>query len=182
MRSARRETLRDFFTAVSILIASASAVFTGMQLREARNAVLVQLKPHVDFDIEDDPDVLATIGISVVNAGPGPALFKSVGYFVDGVRVKDADAVAAAARLPRVQLEDRAFDPGDSLAVNETFWLLKYRKPHGGKADPKEAERFTDFLDQRLAIGVTFCSVVNEEDCRFKCSTKGRCGNGQPRS
>ena len=51
MRSARRETLRDFFTAVSILIASASAVFTGMQLREARNAVLVQLKPHVDFDI-----------------------------------------------------------------------------------------------------------------------------------
>ena len=74
MRSARRETLRDFFTAVSILIASASAVFTGMQLREARNAVLVQLKPHVDFDIEDDPDVPATIGISGVNAGPGPAL------------------------------------------------------------------------------------------------------------
>jgi hypothetical protein len=25
----------------------------------------------------------------------------------------------------------------------KAFWLLKYRKPHGGKADPKEAERFT---------------------------------------
>jgi hypothetical protein len=35
MRSARRETLRDFFAAVSILIAAASAVFTGMQLRDA---------------------------------------------------------------------------------------------------------------------------------------------------
>jgi hypothetical protein len=63
----------------------------------------------------------------------------------------DADAVAAAARLPRPQLEDRDFDPGDSLAVNETFWLLKYRKPHGGKADPKEAERFTDFHDELRA-------------------------------
>jgi hypothetical protein len=175
MRPDRRETLRDLFTAVSILIALAAVAFTWLQTREARIAELVRLRPHVDFDIEDDPDVPANIGIAVINAGPGPALIKSVGYFVDGARVKDADAVAAAAHLPRAQLEDKNSDPADSLAVNETFWLLKYHKPHSGKADPMEAERFTGFLD-RLAIGATFCSVVDEEDCRFKCSTKGKCG------
>jgi hypothetical protein len=57
--------LRDIFTVASILIALAASAFTWQQLREARNAVLVQLRPHVDFDIEDDPDVLP-IGISVI--------------------------------------------------------------------------------------------------------------------
>jgi hypothetical protein len=46
--------------------------------------------------------------------GAGTCFVK--GYFANGVRVKDADAVAAATRLLRVQLGDRDFDPGDSLA------------------------------------------------------------------
>ena len=53
MRPTWRETLHDLFTAASILIALAAAAFTWIQLRYARNAVLVQLRPHVDFDIEE---------------------------------------------------------------------------------------------------------------------------------
>jgi hypothetical protein len=146
------------------------------------------LKPHVDFVIEDDPDEPAYIGIAVINAGPEPTLIKSVDCFVvleerwssglktqcgavDDAKAKDADAVATAVHLSCVQLVDRNFDPGDSLAVKETVWLLKYRKPHDGNADPMEAERFTEFLDDRLVA--MFCSVVDEAECQFQCSTSG---------
>jgi hypothetical protein len=51
-------------TVASILIALAAAGFTGLQWREAHNQTLLQLKPHVDFDTQDDPDA-PPVGIAI---------------------------------------------------------------------------------------------------------------------
>jgi hypothetical protein len=60
-------------TVLSLLIALAAAGFTGMQWYETRNALLLSTKPHVDFDIEDDPDE-PPVGIAVTNAGSSPVI------------------------------------------------------------------------------------------------------------
>jgi hypothetical protein len=65
------------------------------------------------------------------------------------------------------------FDPGDTLAIGEKEWLIAYKKPRRGKVDQKNIENFSDFIDQQLAIKITFCSISG--DCWTKCSTKSRC-------
>jgi hypothetical protein len=170
----RRSFWNNAGTVASILIALTAAGFTGLQWREAHDQMLLSLKPHVDFDTEDDPGA-PEVGITIFNARPGPAVVKSLAYFVDGKPVKDVDEVAAKAHINRDQIEDNGFDPGDTLAVNEKVWLLKYRKLRGGKGNPKDVEHFADFIDQRLGIEVMFCSVTDEDTCWPKCSTKSLC-------
>jgi hypothetical protein len=62
------------------------------------------------------------------------------------------------------------FDDDDSLAVGQREWLLRYRTK-----DKKEAERFVDFLDDRLGVDVEYCTV-DDTNCRHRCSTKSHCG------
>src|SRR5215469_16115921 len=75
---------------VSTLVAGASAVFTGLQWHDARDALMLQTKPHVDFETDSDPDS-PPIGIAITNAGPGPALIKSVTFYVDHTAFKTAE-------------------------------------------------------------------------------------------
>jgi hypothetical protein len=163
-------------TVLSLFIALAAAAFTGMQWYENREALLLSTKPHVDFDIEDDPAELP-VGIAINNGGPGPATIKSVIFYVDRKPVQDADEVAKTyAKLGDNEYTYNEFDPDDTLAVNEKVWLIEYRKPRGGKINEQKLGKFADFIDQNLAIQVTFCSTIREEVCWTKCSAKGRCG------
>jgi hypothetical protein len=162
-------------TALSIIIAVAAAGFSGLQWYEARNGLLLSTRPHVDFDTEDDPDT-PPIGIAISNAGPGPAIIKSVMFYVDRKPVRDAEEAGTTyANLSMSELDYKELEPDDTLAVNEEVWLIRYRKPRGGKINQKNSEKFADFIDQHLAIEVTFCSTIREDLCWQKCSTKGRC-------
>jgi inorganic pyrophosphatase/exopolyphosphatase len=119
----------------------------------------------------DDGDDLP-VGIVIQNAGPGPARIKSVTYFVDKKPVGDVDKATDFENMDYIhfiQLED-----GDTLAVGEKIWLLKYSKTQRGKQDDKELDQFLDIIDHHLAVGVEFCPVLGG-DCGRKCSTKGWC-------
>jgi hypothetical protein len=135
----------------------------GTRTRERGHAAAV------DFEIEDEPDV-PPVGIAIRNQGPGPAMVRSLAYFVDGKRVKDWAEAATRGNVNPDQAHTIAFDPGDALAAPEVAWLVEYRKPR--KANPKDVEHFVDFIDDHLAIEVTFCSVVDESACWTKCSAK----------
>jgi hypothetical protein len=136
--------------------------------------VLLSIKPSVDFYIGNDPDS-PPIGIAITNAGPGPAVVKSVKFYVDRKLVQDAEEAGTTyGHLSEAELDSYEFDPDDTLAINEKEWLINYRKPRNGKNNQKNLEKFADFIDQNLAVEVSFCSIMG--DCWTKCSTKGRCG------
>jgi hypothetical protein len=106
-------------TVLSILIALAAAGFTGMQLLEARNQLLLSTKPHVDFDTESDPDK-PPVGIAINNAGPGPALINSVNFYVDRKPVQDADEAGRTyAKLSASEFDAEIIEPNDTLGVGE---------------------------------------------------------------
>jgi len=46
-------------TVASLLISILSAGFTGLQWKEAHNQALLSVKPHINFDMENNPDSLA---------------------------------------------------------------------------------------------------------------------------
>jgi hypothetical protein len=160
---------------LSIVIALVAAGFTGLQWRETHNQVLLTLKPHVDFDTEDEPD-FPPVGIAIINEGPGPAVVKSLAFFVDGKRVKDLSEAEALGKISQDQVRYMEFEPYDVIPAGEKDWLVQYRKPRGGKANPKDAAHFADFIADHLAIEVKFCSVADETACWTKCSAKDRCG------
>jgi hypothetical protein len=154
----------------AIVISLAAALFSGLQWREAHNQLALSMKPAVDFDTADDPDDLP-VGIAIANAGPGPAVMKSVTFYVDRKPTKDAEEAAQRGKLDVEQLSAFEFDEGDTLAVGEKEWLFRYRKT--SKPDEAQAGRYADFVSGRLGIEAEFCSVLG--DCWIKCSTRGRC-------
>lgn len=136
--------------------------------------MLLAVKPSVDFYIGDDPDS-PPVGIEVENAGPGPAIVKSVKFYVDRKPVQDAeDAGKTYAKLTTAELGYTDLEPDDALAVNEKQWLIEFRTPRSGRDVRKDMERFADFIDQNLAVEITFCSIRG--DCWTRCSAKDRCG------
>ena len=132
------------------------------------------MKPSVDFMIADDPDDLP-VGISLQNAGPGPARIKSVLYFVDRKPVGDVEK-ATDFETFKGDVHFTEFDEGDTLGVEATQWLLKYvPKPHAKQKDKEdEVDDFLDVIDHHLAVQVEFCPVMTGE-CGKRCSTKGWC-------
>jgi hypothetical protein len=73
-------------TFLSLIVSFTAAGFSGLQWYEGRDQLLLSTKPHVDFD----PDGLP-VEIAVTNAGPGPAIIKSVVFYVDRKPVTDAE-------------------------------------------------------------------------------------------
>lgn len=170
MTASKSERYRDIVTGLSVLISLGAVLFTGLQWSESRTQLILLMKPSVDFDIEDDPDE-APYGIAVTNAGPGPAVIKSVTYYFDRKPVKDSTDFIDTAKLKYGDTKNMDFDIGDTLAVNGKVWLLAHKKK--GKDDQKEIYRFIDVLDNNLGIKISFCSI--EGTCWEKCSTKGFC-------
>jgi hypothetical protein len=72
------------------------------------------MKPSVNFTNEDDIDEGA-VGISIDNAGPGPAKIKSVTYFIDKKPVGDVEKATDFANLDDVHFLE--LDEGDTLGV-----------------------------------------------------------------
>jgi len=122
-----------------IVVSGAAAGFTGLQWREAHNQLALSMKPVVDFDTADDPDD-PPVGIAIANAGPGPAVIKSVIYYVDRKQVKGPEEAAQSGKLNVDELSAFEFDEGDTLAVGQKEWLFRYRKT--SKPDEREAQRY----------------------------------------
>ena len=156
---------------LAIFISLGAAVFAGLQWRESHNLLLLSMKPSVEFELEDDPDDLP-VGINIQNSGPGPAVIKSVTYYVDKKVIGDVDKVVDFENLQNVPTYD--FDEGDTLAVGEHHFLLSYKNKHHGKDEQKQLDQFVDLIDHHLAAEVVFCPVL-PGDCFSKCSTKGWC-------
>ena len=55
------------------------------------------------------------------------------------------------AKLPAAELDYQIMEPGETLAVGETVWLISYRKPRGGKVNQANKKAFDDFLDKSAA-------------------------------
>jgi hypothetical protein len=128
--------------------------------QDAHNQLLFSTRPSLSMTTFDDIDELP-IGISIQNAGPGPARIKSVKYFVDGKPIVDLDKATNFEGLPEVHIIELEAD--DTLAVGENEWLLKdTRKPHE-KDDEKAMDAFVDFVDHHLVIKVEFCPIVGDE-------------------
>jgi hypothetical protein len=166
-------------TAVTALVAIYGAALSTVnffdQRYETRNQLLLSTKPHVDFDINTYPDE-PPVGIAIRNAGPGAAIIKSLTSFVDRKTVRNADEVATTyAKLSEAEYTYYEFEPNDTMAAQEQEWLIQYRKPRKGKINEQKLEKFADFVDERLAVKVTFCSTIQEDSCWSKCSTKDGC-------
>jgi hypothetical protein len=154
----------------ALVVSLLTAGFSGLAWYSAREASVAALRPHVDLDLLDDPDE-KDVGIQVLSEGPGPALIKSVRFFVDRKLVKDAiDAGTTYGGLSEDEIDYHELGTDSTLGVGEHIWLIRYAKPKGKAVNPKNKVKFADFLDQRLAIQVRFCSTVRETDCQTKCS------------
>jgi hypothetical protein len=164
-------TATGWLSVASLIVALGAAAFTGLQWHDAHNQLLLSMKPSVNFDTEDDPDA-PPVGIEIRNAGPGPAVIKSLTYYVDRKSVKDWTEAEDYGKLNPVQIKTFEFALDDTLTVNENEWLVKHSKYHG-KEDKPEVDKFTDFIDQQVGVEVVYCSLAGE--CWKKCSTKDRC-------
>ena len=162
-------------TILSLVIALTAAGFTGLQWQETQNGLFLSTKPHVDFEIDSDPDQMP-VGIMVRNAGPGTAVIKSVDFYVDNKKVKDVDEAGTKyGGLTNDELDYTTLEPDDSLSVGEKIPLIQYQKPRKGSINPKHLDRFSDFVDANLAVLVTYCSPVRDDVCWQRCSTKLKC-------
>ncbi len=128
------------------------------------------LQPLLAFDLEDDPEQFP-FGIMVENDGAGPAIIKSVTYYVDNLPIEDVDKVIAAAKLNSKQTDTQLFDRDDALGVGRNMWLLSRSKRN--RADTTEANKFADFLGDHLDVKINYCSLAG--DCFTKCSTPDHC-------
>lgn len=140
------------------------------QVKQAQLQIQVSVRPLIAFDMEDDPDHFP-FGLSIENRGTGPAVIKSIHYYVNRVPFADIDSAIQAGHLNADQTESLAFDADDPLGVGEVEWLV-YRSKRFSKSR-HEANRFADFLDYNFAVEVKYCSLLGE--CWAKCSMPGRC-------
>lgn len=163
--------MANFFSVIALVLSFAAVCFSGLQWREAHSQLLLSMKPSITLSTDADPDELP-VGISVENAGPGPATIKSVTYFVDRKLTKNLEQVIDLADLSEVHYTD--LDPGDTLAVGEKEWILKYATKPRTKAEEKKLEELSASIDQHVAVRIEFCPVLPGE-CGKKCSKEGWC-------
>jgi hypothetical protein len=174
-------TVAGWFSLASLLITFALTVFTWMQWHELHNQWMFSVKPHINFDTEDDPDS-PPVGISISNAGPGPAIIKSLTYYVDRKPVRDYSEAMEYGKINSDIVDYFEFEADDTLAVGEKDWLTQYRKPRAAKKagkqqdqkEQKDLDAYLDFIDYHLAVKVHYCTAM-EDVCWEKCSTKDRC-------
>jgi len=140
------------------------------QLNDTQAQFKTSLRPLVTFDTENDPDG-KSFGLAIANRGTGPAVIRSLTYYVDRVPFAVLKDAIAAGHVKSGETEYLTFDGGDVLGVGDREWLVFRRKKSGG--DKAEAERFEDFLANRFAVGVSYCSLA--EECFTICSKPSRC-------
>lgn len=159
-----------FVSLLSIVFSFSTAIFVGFQAWYANNQLLFTTKPLINFDVEEDPKE-PPLGIVIANDGMGPAIIKSLTYYVDKKQIGNWEDVEKYSKIDENKIIYYDLEEDYSMAANSKFWLIKYKK--GGKENSDEIDRFVDFLDQHIAVKTTYCSAHN--DCWTKCSTKNHC-------
>jgi hypothetical protein len=153
-------------SSLALVVSILAMVFTGLQWWEAHQQKRLQTKPLVAFYIENDTNELKK-GLAIDNLGPGPAVIKSIRYFVDRQPV-DEQEVLQHVKLNPDSDHGIALVEGDVLGVGQRVWLIDYRTKNGN-----EIGRLSDLLGSRLVAEVHYCSIGDE--CWRKCSPSGRC-------
>jgi hypothetical protein len=165
-----KRVLTIFLPAIAITISLIALYFSWQQSRDLHNQLLLSMKPSLNFMTAEDADD-PPVGISIANAGPGPAIIKSVTWFVDRKPFSDVNQAMNLESLADVHSLE--LQQGDTLGVGETEWLVKYTKKPHGKQEETELNDFIDKIDH-TAVEVEFCPVIGTS-CGKKCSTKGWC-------
>lgn len=161
-----------FPTALSVfavVFAGLAGLFTGLLWHETREHDRLSLMPSIDFYTEDD-DSSRTIGVQVVNNGPGPAIVRPIRYYVDRKLVKDSDEAAKFCGVNPDLVQSLEYEEGDSVAVGEKTWVF-----YLSNKNKKLVDRFITCIDDRLGVEVEYRRLGG--DWQKKCSSKGRCGN-----
>ena len=141
------------------------------QLDLAKAQFNAGFKPLITFDTEDDPDA-PPFGIAIENSGLGPAIIKSVRYYVDGVQMKDSEAAFKQGHADDDSVNYFDFEPNDALAPGKKEWMVSLDKR--GLRNKKVSNALADLIDDHLGIEVEFCSLAGG-DCATRCSNPGHC-------
>jgi hypothetical protein len=126
------------------------------------------MRPSVDFYTEVGTTE-SMAGVQLQNSGSGPAIITRISYYVDRKPVADDQEAAQYGKLDFDVIYTFQFEDGDTLAANEKQWLFARRT-----SNKKGLDKFTEFVDEHLGVGVMYCTVLGFP-CWSKCSTKGRC-------
>jgi hypothetical protein len=145
-----------------------AVTLSGLQWVDTHQQKSLSTRPLVDFVLENDPDDAPWIGLAIKNNGPAPAILKSISFYVDHHDVEGIDAVAKIGKLNPKSIRTEGYKDGDSLGVGATEWLFAR-----STKTRDDVDTFVDFINNRLAARVTYCSI--NEECWEKCSSKGRC-------
>lgn len=163
----KRGTHSVLFTWAPLIVSLLAVIFTGLQWFEAHRQKRLQTKPLVSFYIESDVRE-SKRGVAIENLGPGPAVIKSVRYFVDRRPIDAEEDVLKYGNLNSNLDNGIELAAGDAVGVGQRVWLIDYRTK-----SQKELDQLMEFLDSHLAVEVSYCSIDNE--CWKKCSSKGQC-------
>jgi hypothetical protein len=153
---------------VSLPISVLALVIAGYQSWDAHTSATRALQPLLVFDTEDDPEE-APFGLTVENDGAGPAIIKTVTYYVDKKPVAsgDPDDVIKVAKLNSNETNYQEIEPNDAVGVGQHISLFFRGTRY--KADGTEADRFADFLDDHLEVKIEYQSLSGESF--IKCAT-----------
>jgi hypothetical protein len=118
-------------------------------------------QPSLVFDTEDDPDEYP-MGLMVENEGTGPAIIKTVTYYVHKEEIADgnAESVINAAKLDAKQTKFHELKRGDAFRVGEQLWL--FWRSENDKADAEEAAKFANFIDDDLEVKIQYQSLSGD--------------------
>lgn len=155
---------------IAILISLGALYFSWKQSNDEHSQLLLSLKPSLNFTTAPDADELP-VGLNVENAGPGPATIKSVTWYVNKTPYRDVKEALGLDDFPDVHTLE--LEEGDTLAVGETEWLVKFSKKPRGQKEEAELDDFIDKIDH-VAVKIEFYPVLGGDLYR-KCSRKDWC-------
>ena len=110
------------------------------------------------------------VGVSVENAGAGPAIFHTMTIYVDRKPVRKWEEVFEYGDLGDKK-EIRRLNYDNDVILHSGGSLLLF-----GRQTTKNTglDQFIDFVDHHLGVYIVYCSI--DDECQAACSVDGRCG------
>jgi len=153
---------------IALGISSLALCISAFQAWQTRRHDRLSVRPLIDFTYEVDGRE-RNVGLAMENVGLGPAVIRSITIYVDRKAVKDWYEAADYGNFKEHDLlKTFELDKDSVLKIGET--MLLFGRDTRNKMD---LDRFIDFVDQRLAVSITFCSI--DDECQTRCSIEGRC-------
>jgi hypothetical protein len=152
---------------VSIFISFFAVVFAGLQWWDAHNQLISATKPMVNFAVEE---ANLPLGIVIENGGLGPAIIKSLDYYLDKKRVSDWNEVMRQFLITDNSIVQYELEDDYVLSPANKFWAIKYEKSNGPSHEVALVE---ELLDKHIGVKINYCDVRG--NCLAKCSTPHFC-------